>query len=63
MDNYSRFIEIAKLDGTRAEAVIQRCKNIVLRHGIPEEVVIDIMDRNLTLMHSVSSQKSISFVT
>ena len=37
---YSRFVEIAKLDGTTAEAVIQGCKNI-LRHGIPEEVVMD----------------------
>ena len=38
VDYYSRFIVIAKLDRT-AEAVIQRCKNIFSRHGIPEEVV------------------------
>ena len=41
VDYYSRFIEIAKVDRTTAEAVIQRCKNIFLRDGIPEEVVTD----------------------
>ena len=41
MDYYSRFIEIAQLDGTTAEAVILRCKNIFSKHGIPEEVVTD----------------------
>ena len=62
MDYYSRFIEIAQLDRLRttAEAVIQRCKNIFSRHGIPKEVV-RVMGRDLTPMHSVSSQKSISF--
>ena len=39
VDYYSRFIEIAKLDRATAEAVIQHCKNIFLRHGIPNEVV------------------------
>ena len=39
LDYYSRFIEIAELDGTTAEAVIQHCKDIFSRHGIPEEVV------------------------
>ena len=41
MDYYSKFIEIAKLDRATAAAVIQHCKNIFLRHGIPEEVVMD----------------------
>ena len=41
VDFYSRFIEIAKLDRTMDEAVIQRCNNIFSRHGIPEEVVTD----------------------
>ena len=41
VDYYSRFIKIAKLDGTTAEVVIQRCKNIFSRHGIPKEVVTD----------------------
>ena len=41
VDHYSRFIEILKLDRTMAEAVIQGCKNIFSRHGIPEEVVTD----------------------
>ena len=41
VDYYSRFIEIAKLERTTAEAVIQCCKNIFSRHGIPEEVVTD----------------------
>ena len=39
MDYYSRFIEIAQLDKTTAEAVmILCCKNIFSRHGISEEV-------------------------
>ena len=41
MDYYSRFIEIAQLDRTTAEAVIQHCKNIFSRHSVPEEVVTD----------------------
>ena len=41
VDYYSRFIEIAKLDRATAEAVLQRCKDIFSRHGIPEEVVTD----------------------
>ena len=39
MDYYSRFIEIAQLDRTTAETVIQHCKNIFSRYGIPKEVV------------------------
>ena len=39
VDYYSIFIEIAKLDRTMAEAVIQHGKNIFLRHGLPKEVV------------------------
>ena len=62
VDYYSRFIEIAQLDRTTAEAVIQHCKNIFLRCGIPEEVVTD-NGHNLTSMHSVGYQKSISFAT
>ena len=38
---YSRFIEIAQLDRTTADAVIQRCKSIFSRHCILEEVVMD----------------------
>ena len=30
---------MAKLNRAMAEATIQHCKNIFLRHGIPEEVV------------------------
>ena len=41
VDYYSRFIGIAQLDRTTAEAAIQCCKNIFLRHGIPEEIVMD----------------------
>ena len=41
MGYYSRFIEIAKLDGILVEAVIQHCKNIFSRHGIPKEVVTE----------------------
>ena len=39
VDYYSRFIEIAKLDRTTANAEIQCCKNIFSRHGIPEDIV------------------------
>ena len=38
VDYYSRFIDIANVDRTTAEAVIQHCKNIFSRHGIPEDV-------------------------
>ena len=41
MDYYCRFVEIAQLDRATAEAIIQHCRNIFLRHGIPEEVVTD----------------------
>ena len=41
MDYYSKFIEIAKLDKAMADAVIQCCKIIFWRHGIPEEFVTD----------------------
>ena len=41
VDYYSRLIEIAKLDIATADAVIQHCKNIFSRPGIPEEVVTD----------------------
>ena len=41
VDYYSRFIEIAQLDRTKAEVVIQHCKIIFSRHSIPEEVVMD----------------------
>ena len=41
VDYYSRFVEITTLDRAKAEAVIQRCKKIFSRHGIPEEVVTD----------------------
>ena len=51
MDYYSRFIEIAQLDGT-AEAVILCCKNIFSRHGIPEEVVTNNGSHNLTKLPS-----------
>ena len=41
VDYYSRFIEIAKVDRTTAEAIILHCKNISSRYGIPKEVVTD----------------------
>ena len=41
VDYYSRFIEITKLAKTTAEALIQHCKNIFSRHGIPKEVATD----------------------
>ena len=42
VDYYSRFIEIAQLDKTKAEVVIQHCcKNILSKHSIPEEVVMN----------------------
>ena len=41
MGYYSRFIEIAQLDRTTAEAVILHCKKIFLRLVIRQEVVTD----------------------
>ena len=39
VDYHSRFIQIAKLDETTAEAVIQHSKNIFSRYVIPKKVV------------------------
>ena len=41
INHYSRFLEIAMLDRAKTDAVIQHCKNIFSRHGIPKEVVMD----------------------
>ena len=41
VDYYSRFIEIAKLSTLTSEEVVQYCKSIFARHGIPEEVITD----------------------
>ena len=38
---YCRFLEVGNLDKAMAEVVIQYCKIIFMRHGIPEEVVMD----------------------
>ena len=57
---YTRFLKIAKLDIATANAVIQRCKNIFTRHGVPEEV-LRTMGHSSTPMHSVGSQINTSF--
>ncbi|XP_036001498.1 uncharacterized protein K02A2.6-like [Fundulus heteroclitus] len=41
VDYFSRFFEIAKLSSTTSEAVIDHCKSIFARHGIPEIVRSD----------------------
>lgn len=41
IDYYSRYIEIAKLSKTTAGDVINHCKSIFARHGIPEMVISD----------------------
>ena len=41
VDYYSWFIEIAKLSALTSEEVVQYCKSIFARHGIPEEVITD----------------------
>ena len=41
MNYNSRFVEITKLDSTTANAVIQQCKNICSKHGIPGEVAMN----------------------
>lgn len=41
VDYYSRFIEIARLNGLTASEVITRTKSIFTRQGIPETVVSD----------------------
>ncbi|XP_064469533.1 uncharacterized protein K02A2.6-like [Ornithodoros turicata] len=40
-DYYSRFPEIAPLRSTSSETVIEHCKSIFARHGIPDEVISD----------------------
>lgn len=41
VDYFSRFFEVAKLSSTTSEAVIDHCKSIFARHGIPEVVRSD----------------------
>ena len=39
VDYYSRYIEIAKLNGQSSSEVIRHTKSIFARHGMPQEVV------------------------
>uniref|UniRef100_A0A1X7VW62 Integrase catalytic domain-containing protein n=1 Tax=Amphimedon queenslandica TaxID=400682 RepID=A0A1X7VW62_AMPQE len=41
IDYYSRYIEIAKLSKTAVGEVMNHCKSIFARHGIPEMVASD----------------------
>ncbi|KAL7870545.1 hypothetical protein SRHO_G00080420 [Serrasalmus rhombeus] len=41
VDYFSRFIEVAKLTSTTSLAVVEHCKSIFARHGIPSEVMTD----------------------
>jgi len=41
VDYFSRFIEGAKLTSTTSLAVVEHCKSIFARHGIPSEVMTD----------------------
>lgn len=41
VDYYSRWIEIAKLEGTYAQCIVTHTKSIFARHGLPETVVSD----------------------
>lgn len=40
-DYFSRYPEIARLENTTAQVVVNHCKSIFARHGIPEVVVSD----------------------
>ena len=41
VDNYSRYIELSKLNQLTADAIITHTKSIFARHGIPEVVYFD----------------------
>ena len=41
VDYYSRYIELAKLEHTTSEAVINHMKSFLARHGIPETIISD----------------------
>ena len=41
VDYFSRFIAVAKLTSTTSLAVVEHCKSIFARHGIPSEVMTD----------------------
>lgn len=41
VDYFSRFIEVAKLTSTTSLAVVEHCKSIFARHGIPSELLSD----------------------
>ena len=39
--NYSRYIEVAKLNSTTSKGVVQHLRSIFSRHGIPETIISD----------------------
>ena len=41
IDYFSHFIEVAKLTSTTSVAVVEHCKSIFTRHGIPSKVMTD----------------------
>ena len=41
IDNYSHYIEVAKLYLTTSDSVIEQLKEIFARHGIPQTIVLD----------------------
>ena len=41
VDYYSRYIEVALLDGLASAEVIRHIKSIFVRHGVPEMMVSD----------------------
>ena len=57
-------MKIAKLDKTMADAVIQRCKIIFSRHGIPEEVVMNnVLQFDSNAFHRFSEEYQFRHIT
>ena len=60
VDYYSRFIEIARLNGSTAEEVVTHTESIFARHGIPETVVSDNGPQYISELYADFSKTSVS---
>ena len=61
VDYYSRYIEVAKLQGTTADEVVLHTKSIFARLGVPEWVISNsVLSIPLKLMLSLQNHMSLS---
>ena len=63
VDYYSKYPEIALLNGKTASKIITQMKSIFARHGIPEELICDNMPFNSTEFSDFASKWGIKVTT